>query len=148
MLRQLLIASCAFAGCVALHAYAMVITTETLGPWLRHKGETGSIVITMICVVGCLGVFHFIEVCLWALVMTLSGAVPSADALYFAFTSYTTLGYGDVLATEPRQLLGPASAMNGILLFGWSTALVFQVMNEAYHLRDRNAVSDTHRDQN
>jgi hypothetical protein len=32
------------------------------------------------------------------------------------------------------QLLGPLTAMNGILLFGWSTAVIFEVVRTT--LRD------------
>jgi hypothetical protein len=63
-------------------------------------------------------------------------AVPRSEGrLYFAFTSYTTLGYGDVVASKDWLLLGPASAMNAILMFGRSTAVIFQVMGEALRLK-------------
>ena len=136
MIRQLLIAAGAFVACVAIHASAMLVATKALSPWLRRKGANGNIVVMMISVVSCLGVFHFVEIAVWATAMAISGTVPADDALYFAFTSYTTLGYGDVLPSESRQLLGPASAMNGILLFGWSTAVVFHVMTEAFRLNN------------
>ena len=69
--------------------------------------------------------------------MSLVGAVPREDGpLYFAFTSYTTLGYGDVIAEDEWKLLGPMAAMNGVMLFGWSTAVIFQVMNEAFRIRE------------
>ena len=32
--------------------------------------------------------------------------------------NYTTLGYGDVTPLEHWQLLGPMTAMNGVLMFG------------------------------
>jgi hypothetical protein len=38
----------------------------------------------------------------------------------------TTLGSGDVTPVERWHLLGPMTAMNGVLLFGWSTAVVFE----------------------
>ena len=54
---------------------------------------------------------------------------PEEGTLYFAFASFTTLGYGDVLiAAREWRLLGPVAAMNGILLFGWSTAVIFHVL--------------------
>ena len=40
----------------------------------------------------------------------------------------TTLGYGDVTAVKRRNLLGPMTAMNGVLSFGWSTAGIFEVL--------------------
>jgi hypothetical protein len=43
--------------------------------------------------------------------------------------NYATLGYGDVTPVEGWRLLGPLTAMNGALLFGWSTAVIFEVLN-------------------
>ena len=42
--------------------------------------------------------------------------------------NYTTLAYGDVVATEQWRLIGPITAMNGMLVFGWSTAVIFEVL--------------------
>jgi hypothetical protein len=42
--------------------------------------------------------------------------------------NYTTLGYGDVTPGERWRLLGPITAMNGVLMFGWSTAVIFEVL--------------------
>ncbi len=47
---------------------------------------------------------------------------------YFAFVNYATLGYGDIVPVAEWRLLGPMAAMNGILLFGWSTAVIFEVL--------------------
>jgi hypothetical protein len=55
-------------------------------------------------------------------------APPGTDLIYFAFVNYTTLGYGDVTPLRRWQLLGPMTAMNGVLLFGWSTAVIFAVL--------------------
>ena len=60
-----------------------------------------------------------------------SAAPANSDLLYFAFVNYTTLGYGDVLPVERGRLLGPMTAMNGVLLFGWSTAVIFEVLRKA-----------------
>ena len=48
--------------------------------------------------------------------------------MYFAFVNYTTLGYGDVVPEVRWRLLDPATAMCGMLLFGWSTALIFDIL--------------------
>jgi hypothetical protein len=42
--------------------------------------------------------------------------------------NYATLGYGDVTPVVRWHLLGPMTAMNGVLLFGWSTAVIFEVL--------------------
>jgi hypothetical protein len=57
-------------------------------------------------------------------------APAGADLVYFAFVNYTTLGYGDVVPVERWRLLGPMTAMNGVLLFGWSTTVIFEVLRK------------------
>ena len=61
-------------------------------------------------------------------------AAPGTNLVYFAFVNYTTLGYGDVIPSPRWQLLGPITAMNGVLLFGWSTAVLFEVLRKTMDL--------------
>lgn len=50
-------------------------------------------------------------------------ALPDFEsALYFSATSFTTLGYGDVVLDPKWRLFGAIERANGLLLFGWSTA--------------------------
>ena len=75
---------------------------------------------------------HMSEVMVWVLAYLLVDAAPVGTNLaYFAFVNYTTLGHGDVVPVLDWQLLGPMTAMNGVLLFGWSTAVIFEVMRRA-----------------
>lgn len=131
MLRQVAVGGAVFALCVAFHAWAMLVAVRVLQPRLARTGEAAALVSTMVAVVGALALAHFAEVGLWGTGMALVGAVgPEEGPLYFAFVSYTTLGYGDVLAAREWRLLGPAAAMNGILLLGWPTAVIFQVLGD------------------
>jgi hypothetical protein len=83
----------------------------------------------MIATVSVLMAAHVCEVAVWALAYALTDAAPAgSDLLYFAFVNYTTLGYGDVTPVARWRLLGPMTAMNGVLLFGWSTAVIFEVL--------------------
>ena len=86
----------------------------------------------MIATVSVLMAAHFAEVLVWSLAYAIVGvAPPGTDLIYFAFVNYTTLGYGDVTPVERWHLLGPMTAMNGVLLFGWSTAVIFEVLRRA-----------------
>lgn len=72
---------------------------------------------------------HFLEVKVWAFTYELVDAAPQGTPLvYFAFSNYTTLGYGDIVPAPEWRLLGPITALNGIMLIGWSTALVYAVL--------------------
>jgi len=72
---------------------------------------------------------HMFEVLVWSAVYWSLDVVPDdAGLVYFAFVNYTTLGYGDVTPVKAWRLLGPMTAMNGVLMFGWSTAVLFEVL--------------------
>jgi Ion channel len=45
--------------------------------------------------------------------------------------NYTTLGYGDIVPVERWRLLGPITALNGVLLIGWSTAVIFEILRRS-----------------
>ncbi|ODS01648.1 hypothetical protein AUC69_05080 [Methyloceanibacter superfactus] len=75
---------------------------------------------------------HFGEVVLWAYTYAAVGATPpNTDLVYFAFGNYTTLGYGDVVPVPKWHLLGPMTALNGVMLIGWSTALIFEILRRS-----------------
>jgi hypothetical protein len=72
---------------------------------------------------------HVSEISVWALFMMLAGiTVPNVEAFEFAFENYVALGYGDVVAGGGWRLIGPIMALNGLLLIGWSVAVIFEVM--------------------
>jgi len=75
---------------------------------------------------------HTLEVFVWSLAYAIVNAAPDdANLVYFAFVNYTTLGYGDVTPLAKWRLLGPMTALNGVLMIGWSTALIFEVLKRA-----------------
>jgi hypothetical protein len=69
---------------------------------------------------------HTLEVFVWPVAYAIVNAAPDdANLVDFAFVNYTTLGYGDVTPLVKWRLLGP-----GVLMFGWSTALILEVLNQ------------------
>jgi ion channel len=99
---------------------------------LRHtKRPKLHIMTVMAATAAALMVAHTLEMLVWTLAYAIVGAAPdSSELLYFAFVNYTTLGYGDITPVPAWRLLGPMTAMNGILLFGWSTAVLFEVLRK------------------
>jgi hypothetical protein len=131
MLRQVLVAAAVCICTIVIHASVMttlvrlgqsVGTRKVWHPWLRLTAVmTATVLVLMLA--------HVSEVLVWALTYAAADAAPAgANLVYFAFVNYTTLGYGDVTPVPRWQLLGPVTAMNGILLFGWSTAVIFEVL--------------------
>ena len=95
----------------------------------RELHSSLALIVVMIPTISVLMAAHIAEVFVWALAYLIFDAAPAgANLVYFAFVNYATLGYGDVLPVERWRLLGPLTAMNGMLLFGWSTAVIFEVL--------------------
>ena len=46
-------------------------------------------------------------------------------------TQAGTLGYGDAVPVPNWHLLGPMTALNGVMLIGWSTALIFEILRRS-----------------
>jgi len=131
MLVQLLVGSLVSAIAIMIHALATVGATGVARAAGRRNASWPRLRLmsVMVATVFVLMLAHTIEIVIWSLSYALVGAAPEgSDLLYFAFVNYTTLGYGDVTPVKAWQLLGPMAAMNGILMFGWSTAVLFEVL--------------------
>src|SRR3954451_1694479 len=134
MLRQLLVSIAVSVSNIAIHAIVMtaVLWVARLADERATSRPSLRLVAVMIATVSVLMAAHIAEVAVWSLAYLMVGiAPPGIDLIYFAFVNYTTLGYGDVTPIERWQLLGPMTAMNGVLLFGWSTAVIFAVLRKA-----------------
>ena len=73
---------------------------------------------------------HLSQIALWALAIRMCGETSTFEnAFYCSAQNYTALGYGDFVLTEQWRLLGPLEAINGLLLFGLSTGVMFTIMS-------------------
>ena len=131
MLRQFLLGGAVSVINIAIHSLVMAILVR-IAQLASAKDRLHPVLFlaaVMIPIVSLLMATHTLEVIVWAAAYAMVDAAPAdADLVYFAFVNYTTLGYGDVVPVERWQLLGPMTAMNGVLMFGWSTAVIFEVL--------------------
>ena len=49
-------------------------------------------------------------------------------AFYFSTSSYTTVGYGDVVLSQRWRTLGPVESVVGVLMSGLSVSVLFAIM--------------------
>jgi len=81
-------------------------------------------------------VLHLTETTLWAAFYYTQALFADVEtSLYFSLTSYTTIGYGDVLLPEHWRLLGAIEGVSGVLLCGVSTAFIFAVISAMFQIR-------------
>ena len=120
---------------VSLLSYGMAIDLLVqLVVRLLRKGYAGvrfwKNVAVMMVVSVVTALVHLVQIALWALALLLCGATATFEnAFYGSAQNYTALGYGDFVLPERWRLLGPLEAINGLLLFGLSTAVMFGVMS-------------------
>ena len=138
MLRQILVGVAVSVCNIAIHAMVMaaVIRVVHIADESATSRQSLRLIAVMIATVSVLMAAHLGEVLVWSLAYAITSvASPGTDLIYFAFVNYTTLGYGDVTPVERWRLLGPMTAMNGVLLFGWSTAVIFEVLRRTITTR-------------
>jgi hypothetical protein len=46
--------------------------------------------------------------------------------------TFTSLGYGDIVLTGKWRTLASIQAANGVIVFGWTTALIFDFIQRMY----------------
>jgi hypothetical protein len=132
MIVQLIVGSCIAGINIIIHALLTVATIRvarassgTAHPWRHLIGVMTATVLVLMAA-------HTLEVFVWAMAYGFAGVAPEgADLVYFAFVNYTTLGYGDITPLPQWRLIGPITAMNGVLMIGWSTAVIFEVLRKA-----------------
>ena len=134
MLIQLAVGSAVSAINILLHAAVTLIAIWIARISARRNASHSLLFLSGVMIATSLVLMaaHTLEVFVWSLAYAIVNAAPDdANLVYFAFVNYTTLGYGDVTPLAKWRLLGPMTALNGVLMIGWSTALIFEVLIRA-----------------
>lgn len=138
MFVLLLIGTVMIAATTVLHGVAVdfiIRKTPLLERFIMHKSGLKIFRKSVVATVVVLSIFaaHVCEIWLWAFLYFMAGAFTDFETcLYFSTTAFTTVGFGDMVPPESWRLLGSIEAANGFMLFGWSTAFIFEVMAQLY----------------
>lgn len=67
--------------------------------------------------------------------------------LYFSASTYSSLGYGDIVATGPLRQMAGIQVVNGLMLIGWSVSITYLAMEKFWDMhrsrRGKDAAHDT-----
>ena len=144
MLTSVLLGCLFIMATIFIHAGGMTLSVAMLrklhaSNWVQRsrfaKATTVSfLVLTMF-------IATLLETVLWGILYLSAGAIEGVEkAFYFSMVTYTSLGYGDVVLEKPWRLLASFQAANGVIVFGWTTALIFAAVNRVYF----SSLSETH----
>ena len=119
------------ACCVIIHAAGLAFMLRQIRPTddTHRIGAVRAAVllVKIACTLVCL---HLLEITLWAGFYRWRDCFTNMQtALYFSGTTYTTIGFGDIVLPPTWWLLAPIEGLTGILMCGLSTGTFFVVIN-------------------
>ena len=88
-------------------------------------------------------ILHGIEGAIWAVAYRFLGALPDArTAMLYSISAMTSYGHAALYLKDKWQMMGALEALNGMLLFGLTTAFLFAMIQRVWPLGSR----EHHRD--
>ena len=148
MFVNICIAALMLVVTTGIHAVAMMLALQDLKREKAHATKRLIRISRVSRIVIVMFLAAFLEVLVWALMYLSLGAIQGIEmATYFSMVTYTTLGYGEIVLDEQWRLLASFEAANGILLFGWSTAVVLSAVQHIYFGEIMKSPQSTETDQ-
>lgn len=127
MLNQIAIGALLVGLTSIVQAVFMIGGFRALQALRTHERSFGHHHASLIIVLFVLFMFlaMIVDVALWAWTYRWLDAVRDAEAaLYVSLGSFTTIGFADVHIAPEWRLLVAVEGVNGMIIFGWATALV------------------------
>ena len=138
MLLDIVITAIIITATVVIHASGMmmavrIIRNQRASQLTFHRFNS----VQLVGIVLMMFFVSVIEVLLWAVTYLAVNAIESfEEAFYFSMVTFTTLGYGDIVLRGTWRLLASFEAATGIIMFGWTTAIVFAAVQVIYFPKD------------
>ncbi|MEP3114364.1 potassium channel family protein [Nisaea sp.] len=133
LLINLAVATAAIATVIVVQLAATLVLAyqvrRFIPVWIEHHPAQFVIARSALLSFAILFLGHIVQIWFWAGLYIILGEFTDFEtALYFSTVTISTLGYGDIVLSPDWRLLGAIEAASGILLFGWSTAMLVAVL--------------------
>ena len=127
---------------VILHVFGLVFINEKVVPVLCGAMDRRRFAPMFAVIMGVTAllatVLHALEAATWAVAYRLLGASPdNKSAMLYSLSAITSYGHAEVFLERQWQLMGSLEALNGMLLFGLTTAFWFAMIQKILSLRKR-----------
>jgi voltage-gated potassium channel len=129
-MMQLILGFALMVGAVAIHLVGGLAAILHLRRRVAaHAGDSTLFALgVLVELFAALLLLHLMQVSLWALLYWWQIGWDFNTALYFSTVTYATIGYGDVVPPPQWRLVAVTEGLTGVLMLGWSSALVFAVV--------------------
>ncbi|MBL8771974.1 MAG: hypothetical protein JNK30_11385 [Phenylobacterium sp.] len=135
--HELTTATVLVSATVVIHLIGLDVLMRLTGLHLRRFMSAWHGIDRLLVPLGIvIGLFtlHGLEIWLYAFAYWTVGLLPSLEAaLYYSTSAYSTVGEAGAMLPKAWRIVGVLEAINGMLLIGWSTAFLFQVLSHLQH---------------
>ena len=122
---------------VVFHVVGLAFINGKVIVGVRYVRESRSFLLVFspimgLCTLGAI-LLHALEAGLWAWVYWLLGALPDGRlALLYSLGAMTTYGHASFYLAGHWQLMGALEALDGVILFGLTTAFLYSIIRELW----------------
>ena len=122
---------------VVAHVSAVAWTAKLFGlTQASHARKASRFVMFVALAALACAVYLALEAAAWAGLYVWIGALPTwRDATLYSLSAMTAYGHADVYLEDRWRLLGAIEAVNGLILFGLTTAFLYAAIYEVWPLR-------------
>lgn len=129
---------------VVIHVLALGFITEQVDRVLirvtGHRRFALIFALVMGATVSLATILHGVEAGVWAVAFQLLGAFPNTkSAMLYSLSAMTSYGNSNTSLPNQWLLMGALEALNGMLLFGLSTAFLFAMIQQVRPVGRREA---------
>jgi hypothetical protein len=122
---------------VVIHVFGLALINDrvvrTLLRTTRHRVFMPMFAVIMAAAVLLATALHGVEALAWAAAFRFLGAIPdNRSAMLYSLNAMTTYGHESVSLEAHWQMMGALEALNGMLLFGLTTAFLFAMIQEVW----------------
>jgi hypothetical protein len=122
---------------VVIHVFCLALFTQKIENMLHGFKSHRHFVPAFALIMGVAVIFvtglHILEGAVWATAYRLVDALPdNKSAMLYSLGALTTYGHANVFLDPKWQMMGALEALNGMLLFGLTTAFLFAMIQRVW----------------
>lgn len=119
---------------VVVHVTAFMVVTKAMIPEIAPSARRMIDFNVSVAVLAMFAaVLHSLEALAWAYLYVYVGALPNmAEAIVYSLNAITAFGHTQEYLSVDWRLLGAIEAVNGLILFGLTTAFFFAAIQNAW----------------
>ncbi|MBR0672146.1 hypothetical protein [Neoroseomonas soli] len=100
---------------------------------MRRAASTLRFAVVMGAATALVTLLHVVQGAIWAAAYVLLGALPDPhEAMLYSLGAMTAYGHAAVFLAPAWQMLGALEALNGLILFGLTTAFLYGMIQQAW----------------